>query len=594
MILFEASGTALETPERASGQRLPSDVNAGRQHGSRGAIPLASRDPDGLRLYQREAVRAAFRELASNRATMAVLATGLGKTQLGAVVCKEWKTWAQRWSLPGLSPRVLWLAHRDELLGQAQRRIEQITGELTSLEQAGWYASSTRIVIGSVQTMRGPRLDKWPADTFGLIVTDESHHSTAKGYRAVYDQFPGAKLFGLTATPDRLDKVGMHNVWDSVCFKMDVDDAMGQGFLVPAVTLSALIDGVDLARIKTVGGDLQLEAVEEEILKAAAAIVDATLEHVGDRRSLTFTPGVASAHKVCDTHNERNPGSAHVVDGKTPQEKRREIFRAHKRGEFQHLVNCMVATEGYDDVGIRAIINARPTKSRALATQIWGRGLRVLDGIGELATIQDRVSAIAASAKPNCLLLDITGEPGKHKLIGPVDVLGGKYTSDEIAVAKEAVAKQPQDVAEALREAREYIQAQDDERKRLEARAAAQADVRRRSGVWDPFQDGGVKDPDAMRPSFLAKPSTPKQKSWALHNFLSPDLSCEQLRKCRGTSEVRERLGLASFRQLGLLRQAGLPADMKTSYEQAAGLLRHDQAQQRVEQVGRDLRRAWP
>lgn len=801
-------------------------------------LPAGRRDTKAryvLREYQKACKYAVLHRLlvAEERATLGVLATGLGKTQIAAAVAEQWPR-----------GRVLWIAHRDELLSQAQRRIEAMTGELTSLEQAGWYASGTRIVVGSVQTLKEKRLERFPEDAFGLIVVDECfpagtvvdgmkietiqpgdkvwsldhetgqvslrrvvrrmerqapvlhtltcdaavvtctpnhpffvrgfgyvtadqiipgdmlavwqdvrdaerlgprdvlrrvqakevigdhgsyqpgprlgedeaeqpdaqgflgedardaiaywaqaagarwqwarphetrglagtrswvrdecvsahqdakgmrvsdplqtgrgeqgqedrhrggrivaqraiptgarpeegrvlvwsrvesisrheqgsaggapvynlevegshtyfangilvhncHHAVSPSYRKVFNHFSGAKLFGITATADRLDKVGQHNVFDSVAFRKDIDEGIGEGYLVPILAKSELIDSVNLANIKTVAGDLALDAVEEQILKAAAAIVDATLAHVGDRRSLTFTPGVESAHKVCDTHNERHPGSAHVVDGKTHPDKRREIFRAHKRGEFQHLINCMVATEGYDDVGISAVVNARPTKSRALATQIWGRGLRVLDGIGELATIRDRLSAITRSAKPNCLLLDITGEPGKHKLISPVDLLGGKYTKDEVDRAKERVKKGAEEIRDALEEVRREIRVEEDERVKAMARAAAEAEVRRRSGQWDPFLDGGIKDPDALRPAHLAKPSTPRQKHWARENFLDPNLSCERLSKLWKDNFIREKFGKPGFRMLGQLRQHGVD-DMALSRVAAVSIL---------------------
>ncbi len=530
--------------------------------------PKASADL-GLRPYQEEGRRCNARELRKPavRATMDVMATGLGKTQLAVSTIKDW-AWISR-DL-GLPNRVLWMAHRDELLGQAQRRIESMLGELTSLEQAGWYASGTRVVVGSVQSMKGKRLERFPADAFGLIVTDEAHRSVAPSYRAIYDHYASAKILGLTATPDRLDKIGQHNVYDSVAFRKDITSGIDEGYLVPTRTRSALIDSVDLAKVAPSGGDLKLEALEEEILKGAAAIADATVAEAEDRRTLIFTPGVASAHKVCDTLNTRFPGSAHVVDERTPRDKRREILAAHRRGEFQYLVNCLVFTEGYDDPGLRAIVSARPTKSRALATQMWGRGLRPV--IGEIRDLRDRLSAIATSSKPDCLLLDATGEPGKHKLISPLDVLGGKYLPEEVAKAKEEVAKGQRDTQEALEHARVMIREEEEERRRQEAAAAAAADVRRRSGTWDPFLDGGVRDPDAMRPRFLARPASPALRSWAAHNMLDPNLSHDQLYKLRRDAAMREKFGKASFRQLGQLRAIGI-TDMNISAENARVLL---------------------
>lgn len=505
-------------------------------------------DPDSLRPYQRDAVNANLRELAKVRATLDVIFTGGGKTQIAGSVAKHW---------PG---RVLWLAHRDELLEQAQRRIEAMTGELTSLEQAGWYSSGTRVVVGSVQSLRRARLERFPGDTFSLIVIDEAHHAPALTYRKIVEHFYQAKVLGITATADRMDGIGQHNVFDSVAFRKDIDAGIDEGYLVPALPRSELVDSVNLGKLHTRAGDLELDALEEEILKSAAAIADVILGTSDDRRSLCFTPGVGSAHKVCDTLNTRRPGSAHVVDAKTTTDKRREILKAHRRGDFQYLVNCLVFTEGYDDPGIRAIFNARPTKSRALATQIWGRGLRPAPGIGELADLQDRLSAIAASAKPNCLLMDITGEPGKHSLIAPLDILGGRYAPEAVERAKEMATK-PGEQAQArdlLERAVYEIRAEDDERLKAEARAAAEAEVRRRAGEWDPFADSGVKDPDALRPVFARRPATLKQKHWLAARGLDTTMSCDQARQLWKTEYARQLRGLADLRVINALRKHGV------------------------------------
>ena len=62
-------------------------------------------------------------------------------------------------------------------------------------------AGQSEVVIATVQSMRGKRLQSWHPQTFATIVIDEAHHSTAAGYRAVIDYFADAKVLGVTATP---------------------------------------------------------------------------------------------------------------------------------------------------------------------------------------------------------------------------------------------------------------------------------------------------------------------------------------------------------------------------------------------------------
>lgn len=118
---------------------------------------------DGLRYFQLEAHHAIMASLEANRSTLLVLATGLGKTQCFSSIAKHW---------PG---RVLVLAHRDELVGQAVARLEEMTGELVEVEQGPLRSSRARIVVGSVQTVqRKDRLESLAKrGGFTLIIADE-------------------------------------------------------------------------------------------------------------------------------------------------------------------------------------------------------------------------------------------------------------------------------------------------------------------------------------------------------------------------------------------------------------------------------------
>lgn len=119
-------------------------------------------DVDGLRYYQREARKRIDEALAKNRSTLVVMATGTGKTEVFASVVKHH---------PGPT---LVLAHRDELIDQARRRVERMTGRMVEVEQGEWTSSlRAPIVVGSVQSFNQKRLDRLGRHRFALIVTDE-------------------------------------------------------------------------------------------------------------------------------------------------------------------------------------------------------------------------------------------------------------------------------------------------------------------------------------------------------------------------------------------------------------------------------------
>lgn len=97
-----------------------------------------------LRPYQAEAIERIRRTfLQGAKSALAVLPTGAGKTVLFAELCRR--------TLP---KRTLILAHRDQLLAQAARKIEQITGIVPGLEQGkASAAAEDLVVVASVQTL---------------------------------------------------------------------------------------------------------------------------------------------------------------------------------------------------------------------------------------------------------------------------------------------------------------------------------------------------------------------------------------------------------------------------------------------------------
>jgi len=456
-----------------------------------------------------------------------------------------------------------------------------MAGEQPSIDMAGEYSWGSRIVAGSVQTLRGKRLERHPPDRFSLIVIDEAHHAPSRTYRELLAHFPAAKVFGITATADRMDGIAQGNVFDSIAFRKDIDEGVDEGFLVPVIPIAKRIESVDLSKIKTKAGDLAEGALEEEMLKSVAAIARATFETVGDRKTLVFTPGVGSAHAVAAALNEMRPGCARVVDGTTDKDIRKQILRGHKAGDFQFLVNCLVFTEGYDDPTVAAIVNARPTKSRALYVQVAGRGLRVLPGIGELLTVEERIAAIKASAKPDCMLVDITGQAGRHKLIGPLDLLGGKYLPEEHERASELLDKDGGTLGEALEEARAQLRGEKEKREATErereiARQAAAARVKHSSSAFELFSQYGIGDPeaDAWSPGWMHEAATqPQQQALERLGVWAEGMTKGQASKLLNTAKIWHSKNLATFKQRKTLGAKGIDVPWNLSFDVAHKLI---------------------
>ena len=306
---------------------------------------------------------------------------------------------------------------------------------------------------------------------------------------------------------------------------------------------------------------------------AIAHMVKATLTESGDLKTLLFTTSVENATRCAELLNAHRGGCARSVNSETPIDERRITLSGFERWDFQFLTNVGIATEGYDCPNLSCIAQGRPTKSRALHAQIIGRGLRPVfpyDFDPNSATSEERVAAIASSSKPHCIVLEFTGNSGRHSLVSSVDVLGGKYEDDEIEEAKRRVKANPGAVVQdALEEARTHIR---NERAR-KLLLAAQANYSKRE--YDPFKLLGMKrsKSDYWDDRFGGAVPSEAQMYYLKSRkvYVPTAMTKAQASRIIGELKERERLGRANYNQTKELGKYGLPTDV--SYQAACDLV---------------------
>lgn len=503
----------------------------------------------GLRWFQREACESIVSGFEENRSQLLVLATGLGKTQCFSAIARNW---------PG---NVLVLAHREELLEQAKSRLEQMTGEVVEIEQADRRASrKTRIVVASLDTMRTQhRKDRFGKNHFGLIIQDEAHHALARSYRETLEFFD-AKLLGVTATPDRGDEKALGAVFDTVAYCFDILQGIEAGYLVPLRGSQVELGEIQLDGLAKVAGDLAKGQLDEVMVRAVEGIIHKTLELAPGRKGIGFLPGVKSAQYACERMNALRPGSSIFMSADTPSDERRAMARDFKAGKYEYLFNCMIATEGFDAPHADVIIQGRPTLSRALYSQMVGRGTRVLPGVVDHIEGQDggaaRREAIAGSSKRDCLILDFVGNATKHALMTPEDLLGGDYSDAEVEEAKRKAKKEP---------GSNPLQLLEDARRELAAVAAAvRSKVQANHRAFNPFAVLEMDITSTTREDMRwgRQPPTEAQIA-ALERMKVPPaaikaMSQREARKLLTERNKRHDAGLASYAQLAQLRKFGV------------------------------------
>lgn len=388
-----------------------------------------------LRPYQSEAVERVLDAIADGMTrVLYTQATGCGKTTTFAeltrrLLMRDGGTW-----------RVLILAHRTELITQAYERVMTHCGlhewEIGT-EIASFRAhAANRVVIGSVQTcMREGR----PAAGWypNVIIVDEAHHAPASSYRKIAHRYGvddrKCVYIGCTATAKRTDRLSLYaehidgspvllerkgkpakpatreeSVFDRHVYDFGILPAVDDGWLVPLKGHAVSTD-TDINAVKTVGGDF----VEAQLAKAVdnerrtLQAIAAWKQIASDRQTLVFCASVEHAHHAAQLWEDAGY-TADAIDGTTDSWNRRQMFDRFRSGELRVLCNMGIATEGTDLPTCSCIVHLRPTKSWNLYVQMSGRGTRALPGVLEgLEDPEARVQAIAASAKPDCCVIDL-------------------------------------------------------------------------------------------------------------------------------------------------------------------------------------------
>lgn len=459
-----------------------------------------------LRDYQIEACLADLAAWKEHDSVLNVLPTGMGKTEIFVYLASQWE-----------EGRVLVVAPQIELVSQAARKISQRTGVLPGIEQgvnrsneSEWGRSP--FVVGSKQSLCGAKKRYLRLKEIGLVIVDEAHLAMTNLYAEMIGHFrdQGAKVLGVTATPKRHDGRAMRNLFEDCPFEMGIDDAIPQGWLVPPKARCVQIESMDLSGVGTTAGDFKdselAKVLEQE--SVVFEIAEVTARESGKLKTVVFCHSVVEARAVAHLLTDRYKIKADWVCGDRklcPKDRREEILRSFTEDPdgLQVVTNVGVLTTGWDFPGLEHIVMARPTKSVALYTQIFGRGTRPLPGVVDFAgsTPLLRQEAIAASAKPHFKVTDLCDNSLEHKLVGAEDVLGGKMGLAVVQKAKDLsrAAGEAKPLSEVLEEAQRQVA--EEEEKERRRRAAVAAEARYKSVDVDPFDVHQRGNADMRPPS---------------------------------------------------------------------------------------------
>lgn len=299
---------------------------------------------------------------------LVVLATGLGKTWLAAF------DYGQLRDELGARPRLLFVAHRRELLRQAATTYRRLLRTLDPGASVGWFLDDSNdlgadLVFASVAKLaRREHLEKLLVASFDYVVIDEVHHAAAESYRRILGAISPRFLLGLTATPERTDSADIMGLFDDfTAYQADIARGVSLGRLTP-FHYFGVKDDIDYAQIPWRNRRFDPEAL------AAAAQTETRMEtlwrawqaHPG-RRSLVFCCGIAHAIHVRKWLKERGVRVAAVFSGAGSDDREASLV-AFERGELDALCSVDVFNEGVDVPSIDRSCS-RAEMDRLLASQ---------------------------------------------------------------------------------------------------------------------------------------------------------------------------------------------------------------------------------
>ena len=339
----------------------------------------------------------AERKIRGSYKNLVVAATGTGKTVISAF---DYQRYVQEH--PGQANRLLFIAHREEILKQSLacfRGIlkDQNFGDLL----VGKYQSPADYghLFASIQSINSNDLmSKTSEDFYDFIIFDESHHDAASMYQKVLDYYKPKILLGLTATPERADGKSILPYFNNhIAAEIRLPEAIDRGLLVP-FQYFAVTDVVNLNHLDWQNGGYVNKELEQAYIgnpttaiNRADTILNAVNRYVADLRDVKCIGFCVSKkhaeymadyfrnHYVCTTDSNQNKVVSIALTSDTDPKTRQEAIEQLKDHSPTFIFTVDLFNEGVDIPQVNTILFLRPTESLTIFLQQLGRGLRLSD-----------------------------------------------------------------------------------------------------------------------------------------------------------------------------------------------------------------------
>lgn len=298
---------------------------------------------------------------------LVVSATGTGKTYLGAFAVKDFKP-----------KRFLYLVHRQQIAEKVRDSFYQVIGgdkKEFSLLSGNSHRTDGKYLFATVQTMsQDSVLTSFKPDEFDYILIDEAHRSASPSYRKVMQYFKPKFYLGMTATPERMDKQDVYQIFDyNLAYEIRLRDALEEKMLTPFHYVGVQdyeLDGeliTETSKLRQLTAEKRVRYVLEQI---------GYYGYCGNRAcGLVFCSRQDEARIIAEKFTKSGHPAA-ALTNKDSQNKRQKVVAALENGDLEYIMTVDLFNEGVDIPKLNQIIMLRNTQSSIVFIQQLGRGLR--------------------------------------------------------------------------------------------------------------------------------------------------------------------------------------------------------------------------
>lgn len=222
-----------------------------------------------------------------------------------------------------------------------------------------------------------------PRDYYDYIVFDEAHHAQAANCKKTLQYFTPKYLIGLTATPERLDKRKLDEIFGQYETKLTLREAIEKG-VIANIRCYRLISNIDLSKVRYNGIDYNYADLEKTLVidSRNELIVNTINKYFAPQKDffkqgIVFCVNINHAKKLEKMLNNVGIIAKAVYGSNNGNDK---IIEKYRNKEIQLLLSCQIISEGWDCPQTEIVVMARPTLSKVLYLQQIGRGVRNYHG----------------------------------------------------------------------------------------------------------------------------------------------------------------------------------------------------------------------